>query len=219
MVARKITLLMIFVFIFSLVPVDVVDAEPNSQGLEWGFQEGDHFNYTLRIPNPENGEYIVEKVIVSVVYLEALTYPVGGHVDLRRGILISWKNGTPTSETMRVPPDVWDALPIGNWSVFSEWYSESSLYQIHDTPSIWGYTLFHGGDGRSTTETFEYSKTDGAVQRHFMRVMQDGQVEYQMELTRDGYVSNMTIIVGTVGAGIILLVIGILVRRRRVLRV
>ncbi|MGY5855224.1 MAG: hypothetical protein RTS72_01405 [Candidatus Thorarchaeota archaeon] len=111
--------------------------------------------------------------------------------------------------------------PIGKWSALNEVYgSHPEVIHIEESLGSWGFSFPQEyGEVREIT-TFEFSKSNGVIQRYFKRATNlNGSLEFLAELTIDGYVSSYAIIGSIVGAGVILIVIGIMAKRRRVLPV
>lgn len=225
--ARKLTLLVILTVSLLIIPLDVSSGVTDLSENEWGFQEGDQFNYTLRMYIPELDIDIRERITVRVLYLGELpetaeSFTIQPFHHYYQYVMI-WRNGTYLWETMRVPNagNLWSAVPIGSWSTLHEVYgSDPEFIRTEESLGTWGFTYPHEYAEYAEILTCKYSKTNGVIQRYFNRISyMNGSVEYLAEITMDGYVSDLTVIGGIVGASTIILIIGIVARRRRVLPV
>lgn len=227
MVARKFTLLMIIIMSILIIPLDVTSGATNVSELEWGFQEGDQFNYTLRMHIPELDINVREKITVTVIYLGELPetaeyFSIPPFYEYYQYVM-TWRNGTYTWDTMRIPNagSLWSAVPLGNWSTLNQIYgSDPEFIRTEESLGTWGFTWPHEYGEYAEILTCQYSRTNGVIQRFFNRISyMNGSLEYLAEITIDGYISDLTIIGGIVGAGVILMVIGIMVKRRRVVSI
>ncbi len=223
MMARKFTLLLILLMTLLIVPIDVSSGATDFSELEWGFQEGDNFNYTLRVYIPELDLDISEEVTVNVTYLgevpdivdEITVQPFRYYFST----LMTWRNGTIIGLTMRIPNlgSFWSAIPLGNWSALNEVYGKiPEMIQIQDSLRFWGFTFNQEYGEVVHIEVYEFSKADGVIERFFERTTNlNGSLEYLVEFTRDGYVSDLTIFGGIIGVGFVVLFGGVIVKRRR----
>ncbi|MGY5854788.1 MAG: hypothetical protein RTU92_14565 [Candidatus Thorarchaeota archaeon] len=210
-----ILLLFISSIFVTTLPADAQHQAISNQGLFWGFDEGARFDYTLR--------YHYETPSVVIDFTEQLYFVVENITPVPDPLLslnpsycydttAFWMNGTwisyPSSLCL-----LWNAYPIGNWSVFSsilqsrvESYPE--YYQMIDTPFHIGYIQSIHSD-----TIIEYSKSDGVVNRFTVNSDTSGTI---LELTRLGYISDGFMFTGIICASIIgIVVVVVLVRRFR----
>ena len=162
---RLLAFLAVFLVLGSL-PQNLNAQTTHSQGLEWGFQEGDRFDFveTYTEDDPENPIHI--QMDYYLIAPEASVIPdpltVNDSVLLRRAD-IYFRNGT------KIPsPGIRFAVPIGNWSLLTEIRSATNemYYQsgeILDEPSYWGFSYDEGGNWSSSTTRFEFAKVDGVL--------------------------------------------------------
>ena len=222
---RKSWLFLILIASFLMIPLDSVDGSTVLGNVEWGFQDGDHINYTLRMQVPELDIDFTEKVTVVVDQLLAApnSVPSGSIPPFGSGYYYSyaliWRNGTPTWETMRVPQagGLWSAVPIGNWSALNDLYGDiPEILTVEDSFNTWGLTMTFEHAGLREIKTYTYSKTDGVIQRCFMKTsFLNGSVTYLAEMIREGHIPDAVVIGGVIGAAAAILILGVLEKRRK----
>jgi hypothetical protein len=211
MMARKMTFLLILLVSLILIPIDSVEAQTTSQGLEWGVQEGDQFNYTMRMRYPDGNIDLQEPVILSIVGLGWIPDPatlfVGGGFE--SWIDLKWQNGSNVHENVAIDYTVLMPLPIGNWSVFTDLVEDNQeLHVIDGLSNTWGFTFQDQLGIGGLTIKYTYSKNDGMIQQFREReVAPTGGETFLMEVTRVSNSQTLLLIGGIAGAGIIALVI------------
>jgi hypothetical protein len=226
MMATRSAVLMFFLISVVIVPsIHTAEAFDFSDS-EWGFEEGSKFNYTLRMRMPLFNIDILEKVTVIIEYAPSplTTIDSGSIPPFNRYYLwwMTWRNGTATGYTMRLPGlgEFWSAVPVGNWSVLDEMYNVPEIIRLKDSLSSWGFTLIQKYGETTAIRSYTYSKTDGVIQRYYAKTtLSNGSLEYYVEMTRDGYVSDIVLIGGVVVAAIVILSLGFFVKRRKKLTV
>ncbi len=154
-----------------------------SQGLQWGFQHGDRYDFRFETwPSTINNEtgHTQEQVYGIAPTPPAIPDPVGGEGGELPRVLFQlyFSNGT----SIEYPSFGIDAVPIGNWTLLTDIAAASSLnastnvalnganltFSISDTPVSWGLnqTLSYG-DIATVARMYiwmsVYSKTDGVL--------------------------------------------------------
>jgi len=217
--------LMIVLMLIVIAPSSLTADAFDFRSSEWGFEEGCKFNYTLRMTLPLFEIDIQEEVTVIVEHITSLPTTIDS-VSIpafNRYYLwwMTWRNGTGTWETMGIPGlgEFWSAVPIGNWSVLNEMYDVPDIIQLDESLRSWGFTITQKYEETTEIRSYTYSKTDGVIQRYYAKTsLTNGSMDYYVEMTRDGYVSDLIVLGGVAVAGIAILALGILVKRRKIFR-
>ncbi|MHA1960605.1 MAG: hypothetical protein ACW99U_10250 [Candidatus Thorarchaeota archaeon] len=208
----------IVVLVLVLSPLLVIPVAANNQGLEWGVSVGARVDYTLVMGRnyTEDSWHMEENFYIVVSELQDI------QDDLEDPSFTSevdcfWENGTEFDQSNFTFEIYMWILPVGNWSLITEFF-EASIPTCNETTEIWGMYwenfMFIGRDVE------EYSKSDGMLNHHLVGM--GGRSQYQ-EITHLATTLNpvvpldlMSMGIGIASIAVVLLVVWreLLVKRR-----
>ncbi|MFW9958998.1 MAG: hypothetical protein ACFFCT_13085 [Candidatus Odinarchaeota archaeon] len=146
---------LVFVFILTLRVSGTTTTgveETHSQGLYWGFEEGDVFYF--RIEYRDENESWDYSLYATAPELEAIPDPLTSYIPR-----INLQHSTQTLHSS-------SAVPIGNWSLLSATIGNTiGRHILHETETKWGYEYNRTG-AHYGTDIFIYSKEDGVLLNH-----------------------------------------------------
>ena len=209
-----------FVAMFIVSPV----AAATSQGLEWGINVGDQWNFNITS--------ITEGVtdIDEVMYFEATGGLSTIHNILTDWTLmptptfdITWENGTSLGWSALIfifygiVVDRW-AVPIGNYTLLGELYDDHPFYNgtVYNAGNYWGMDLTENFIGSDITVHVDFLKADG-----FLAHWTVSTVNGSLNMVRQGlpsfdivgFIQDNLLLVGA-GVVIVLLLAVVCLRRR-----
>ncbi|MFW9848117.1 MAG: hypothetical protein ACFFF4_03200 [Candidatus Thorarchaeota archaeon] len=176
---RKYLLVVIATFLFILLDVRCVSAV-HSQGLYWGYQEGEEFFFidSITVTDDEESTTTVEYYKLVDTELSELEDPITNESYAPSARFDVYRNdGTYHEEDFLLGSRV--AVPIGNWSLLTEVYEYNLFikdppdenvtvsYDFIESADKWGYywirvDSFYGMISRDEVK-WTYSKQDGVL--------------------------------------------------------
>jgi hypothetical protein len=221
-----------FAFTLLMLCVVVPAAGDSLQGLKWGFNPGDKFDYQLTMSLTSPTFALSESLYAQV----GSTGAIPGTVNLWSQIPIvnadwKWTNGTS------IPILLWLyflplasfggylGVPVGNWSLLTRLVDKIPLWNINTTmvenSAYWGMSLTTRASGKTTLLETSYLKYDGMIARyHWVQTddtthAKDGEIS----LVRQGLPNDFVVLIQDnalfIGMGIIILVLLAVILRRR----
>lgn len=202
--------------IFSLALISMlflVQAEAaTSQGLEWGLEVGDQYNYDT-VLRDSNNETIREEVIHFIVDTRPLIPDIVNVWDELPTIEadIMWANDASTEELVfdyfMYAMDVELVLPIGNWTFLIDLYEDTAHFDgtISDTDGYWGLEgiIFVYGEA---TVYIDYLKDDGLM-AHFTVNYYNGSLDVTRQGLSGGILDLITDNIVYIGAVVVVLAV------------
>lgn len=177
------------VCILTILVLTVCISAVPSQGLAWGYLEGEIYYFSkvnhkveAGVPSTIEFHYVlyapafpaIEDPITNVSAIPQVIF----QERLLNGTLVDSQSG----------PVQLVAVPIGNWSLLTEMYRnlfehENTTLGIINTPQEWGYVdPILDSETLSTTATLIYSKSDGVLNR-FEQVYEYGDQDRYLSIT------------------------------------
>ncbi|MGY5876448.1 MAG: hypothetical protein RTU30_11940, partial [Candidatus Thorarchaeota archaeon] len=162
------------------------------QGLSWGHDTGDRFDFHVNLTSPAGTEdEYDEDFYMTINSVPVSIYPIDDIFDLPFiDADFFWANGTaePSLESFFLYA-FRPAFPIGNWTVFTELFENYSLFETvsaDDTdPYFWELTWYIV-DGNARIEvTTEVLKVDGVVSHLHVRAYNVTNDDLMLALTID----------------------------------
>ena len=193
----------------------------NNQGLSWGVEVGDRFNY--KIFGVNNGIQDIDwDVYIQFYLVDELNETVLSFGEMMgQSPIFStyWSNGT-LFEYYYWP--VFMVFPTGNWSLVEDLYLDYisrvfTVEEVVETDSTWGYIISGNSSDTTATITAIYSKADGVL--NYYQGIRDDEISHRLrEITREGYSSpgglDPTLLL-YIGIGGVLVIVAVVYVRRR----
>ncbi len=195
----------------------------NTQGLSWGVLVGDRIDYTLSVYSEgyettylTNGTFDCYVTIKSLPDIPATVNTIPNLQP--QNYNQSFLNGTEYAFA-------WIAVPIGNWTLFTEILEQSMTsfdnVTFIDTATEWGYDAFLRFLSSNLTQILRVSKSDGAM--NYLRHVQSwtsGISYYRTEMIRKGLLGPWSVpqtisIVITVASIGIIVNFGVMIIRQK----
>ncbi len=199
--------------LFVLATVGFIMTTPviaaTSQGFEWGFKEDDQFNFTLTA-NSENVS-VSEEFYLIVKTIPLIPNVMSAWNDIP---FINfdgyWKNGTSMGMNVLYLLFVEKiAVPIGNYSLLSEFVNDILDHESTDSSLYWGFTNeFNLPSGRAEISV-DYLKEDGFLAHYFVSFYNGTTIVGEYSAVRLGLPS--TNILGLIQDNILLIGAGVVV--------
>lgn len=211
----QIALVFGFVAMICVGPV----AAATSQGLEWGIQNGDQWNFN--ITSETNGTTTLNEVM----YFEVLSRPTIPNIVSSWAQLptpqfnITWANGTSLGWSALIfiflgiaTSDF--AVPIGNYTLLGDLYADS-IYNgtVYDSGNYWGMDLDTTFFSEGLTVHVDYLRTDGML-AHWNVVTTNtttSQTLGKIDMVRQGLPSGASDIISLLQDNIVLVAAGVIV--------
>ncbi len=211
----QIALVFAFVAMICVGPV----AAATSQGLEWGIQNGDQWNYNI------TSETAGTTTLNEVMYFEVLSRPtipniVSSWAQVPKPTWnITWANGTSLGWSalififLGVATSSF-AVPIGNFTLLGDLYTDS-IYNgtIYDSGNYWGMDLSTTFFSEGLTVHVDYLRTDGML-AHWNVVTTNttnSQTLGKIDMVRQGLPSGGIDIISLLQDNIVLVAAGVVV--------
>lgn len=184
--------------------------------LDWGFEVGDqfHYHYSHSGANEEFDFYVEIDTIIPIA--DPTSTDINAFLFLG-AFSYYFENGsallTPVYGLR------WLALPIGNWSLFSDLaispgWGEGDGVVIIDTASEFGFSHSTTVLGNTETDSGTFSKADG-VMNYYREAYQSSAGTWTMQIVREGYGTGIELYLVIGGVGAVVAVVGIIVFKKR----
>jgi len=183
-----------------------------SQGLEWGLEVGDQYNYDYVVTDINNETLMEEVIHFFVTTIPSIPDIMNSWNELPIiEVDITWANGTLMEEIileyLLYTMNVEFVLPIGNWTFLTYLYEETAHFDatISDNSSYWGFEgiLFLFGE---TTVHVDYLKDDGLM-AHFTMNRHNGSLRVTRQGLSGGILDLITDNILYIGAVVVVLAV------------
>ena len=208
-------------FLLMLLAIGTASAA-NTQGLTWAFSPGDRIDYSVRFEFGDAYTYATMKEGTYNCYVVIGTLPDIPTVVTSIPSLSNYNveqyftNGTTTSF-------LWVAVPIGNWTLMTEFLEHSMGYSENTTLinsfTEWGYDQHYQYGETQQNTVLRIAKSDGALQYVKQEMIyEDPDYNTVMEITRAGGlglpIDDSLLIPIAIGAVVVIIVLVLVIRRR-----
>ena len=147
----------------------------NSQGLYWGVEVGDEFNYTWY--NGTTSYSVYARIDTLPTITNTVNESWTDAAILVGDITWFFENGTEIQHSM-----MFYAVALGNWDLLTQLRTESSSVVMISDSQTWGYRDSFVAFVGSEIVTLKCSKTDGVMTNYQLIVNS----EFRYELVREG---------------------------------
>ena len=208
---RALELIFAFAMIafLSITPV----AAATDQGLEWGVQNGDRFDFNM---HESDGENVVDEALYMTVTSRPSIADGISNWGAVPGVNIDvfWGNGSSMGWAALIFLGVFFVdgefcFPVGNWTLLTELRSSDPDAEITDSIFFWGFSwrgTFTDPD-LQTHLGVDYLKSDGFLAHYTVEIVNQTSQEtiYTASITRQGLFlqDNMLLI----GGGVVLVLV------------
>ena len=209
-----------------LLTVNPTDATTN-QGLEWGFDVGDRFDFHFRYVDHQNPVYSKEydfyfEVAAHSVIPDGITGLPIPYLNLSCPVDYYFANGTDLGPYSAILPGL--MLPIGNWTMWTSIIeaiehptADYATFDAGGSSSVWSYSAEYGGEYIPHDQgSASYLRADGVMTRFDWKSWDAmGSPLFEYHITRVGYEGGFPIILVAVAVlGIAAIVLIVFVKRR-----
>ena len=208
---RELELFFAFVMIVFLLMTPVAAA--TDQGLEWGVQDGDRFDFNM---HQSDGDYVSDEALyMTVASRPSIADGVSNWITVPGvDIDVFWANGSTMGWAALVFIGVFFVdgkfcFPVGNWTLLTELRGSDPDAEITDSLFFWGF----GWRGTFIDPeiqihlSVDYLKSDGFLAHYTWETVNQTSQEtlYMASITRQGLIlqDNMLLI----GGGVILVLV------------
>jgi hypothetical protein len=201
-----------------------------NQGLDWGFDVGDRFDFHFRYVDHQNSMYSKEyDFYFEVVSLSTIPDGITGltipYLNLSCAVGYYFANGTDLGPYAAVLPGL--ALPVGNWSLWTSIIeaiahptADYYTFDASDSGTAWSYYADYGGVGIPHEQgSVIYLKADGVLTRFEWKAWDAmGSPLYEYYVRRLGYDDSFPVVlvtlVGVFVAVVVIIVVFSVLKRR-----
>ena len=174
---RYVITIIVLIVASSIISLQPIPAQ-TSQNLEWNLEIGNRLNYTYAAFDTE-GLILQTRYILEITSLPEIPDPLTNESTLvLPSYLQLYENGT---EIEGVPVDLlWWMLPIGNWSLLSDYYEDllSANITIVQDDDAFGFITFYPAGGYLMRIEIHCLKTDGALLISNRQMYSEGEVVF-----------------------------------------
>jgi len=199
----------------------------HSQNLEWGFEEGQRYDFqeSFQFNGDEDSISVLERYVMVAPALPVLEDPITNIP--RANFEVFWPNNTPASGNELAGRGL--AVPTGNWSLLTHIYemhgfflqneSEFENYSVAiiDTDQEWGFHyVMDDNEFSSNTIRITYSKQDGILLQMLLETehTSSGDISTYTLIRLEGYPEIVNIILTGGALALVLIVLLIITRKR-----
>jgi hypothetical protein len=223
-----------YIPLFALLCVFLIAVNPvgaaTDQGLEWGFDVDDRFDFHFRYVDHQNSIYSKEfDFYFVVVSLSTIPDGITGlpipYLNLSCTVDYFFANDTDLGPYAAILPGL--MLPIGNWTLWTTIIeaiehptADYATFDAVQYSESWSYSADYGGaeiphDQGSAT----YLKADGVMTRFDWKVWDAmGSPLFEYHVTRAGYEGSFPVILVTLAgigvAAVVIVVVAYVLKRR-----
>ncbi len=202
-------------------------AAATSQGLSWGFQVNDQFNFQLKIQSPD-------EIIDEGIYMKVTTRPDIPNIITdwsqipQVDIDIAYDNGTSLGWYLLIYLFLYVylgslfAVPVGNFSLIQALHTAQDLENITyiNTYYYWGMKFTGQVGGHQASCQATYLKSDGFLAKYTVKTWNATTTLVESSTIRDGLPSDTQDLIMSnilyIGAGVVvLIIIGAVVCKKR----
>lgn len=221
----KLLLALAFVGIFCVTPVMAA----TSQGLVWGIDDGDQFNFQMTLTGAEQEEDVNEGIYMEVLDTETIpnvltTWDDMPEVDLD----ILWENGTSMGFAVLIFLGIAAtgerlAVPTGNYTLLTELLLDKySNLTMSENSAYWEMTATYENEllNQTGSVAVSYLKEDGFLARYSITLANETHTLSDISVIRDGLPSDIIVLLQDniliIGGGIaVIVILGAVVCKRR----
>lgn len=210
-------------FVFAVIACLLMTpvAAATDQGLEWGVQDGDRFDFNMH--ESSDGTVVNEALYMTVTSRPLIANGIsnwnavpGVNID------IFWANGSSMGFSALIFVGIFFVngefcFPVGNWTLLTELRSSDPDATITDSIFFWGFS-WRGTFFDPEIQTHlgvDYMKSDGFLAHYTVETVNQTSQEtiYTASITRQGIFlqDNMLLI----GAGVVLIIVLAIVCKKR----
>ena len=223
-----VSILIVFCLI-GLLPT--LGSAATNQGLEWGVEVGDRFDYHVRQNDYSQPAYsfefdcyfVVESLPTIQDNISEIIHPIIFNVTPDANLYFA--NGTAANLWKSAFPQM--IVPVGNWSLWSvlleDYAANTSLFHydsinISETATSWTWiasSQFAETNQVSREETATFRKSDGVLNNyHLISFYSYGDKKGEYRITRAGYFPQLGTYLLLVGFGVAIVAAVILYRKK-----